>query len=115
MLRVQIHLDPHADLENRRTLATVDIVNLSTAGSMRRSSDYAWRVLDASGGGVNAMGWLVDQMPLSSVDLLARVLDEWRSGRSLPISNHGTPAMPEDVTCTAAEYWDAFDLHEASS
>jgi hypothetical protein len=92
MLRVQVMLEPFGEKALARVLSEITIANVTPGGSGRMSSDYAWRIrsLDRSKQTM-AYGCLVDSYNSTAIDLLWEVLDEWKSGRELPIDNHGHP------------------------
>lgn len=107
MLRVRVELEPHGNADAARAVAEVEIVNV-TFGRLRMTADYAWRIREARSG-LTAMGWIVDWWnDATSVHLLAAVLDEWRSGRPLPIDNHGNPAVPQGQDAPE-EFWRRHD------
>lgn len=112
MLKVTVDLWPHGDAEFGRTLAEVEIVNV-TADTSRFSRDYAWRIREPSKG-VDAKGWLVDWRPKDSVSLLGAVIDEWSSGRELPFDNHGNQRPPQGMDeMTPDEWWAEHDRRMA--
>lgn len=90
MLRVTIMLEPGGDQSRTRSLAEITIANITRAVG-RMSDDYAWRIkmTDRGGREIVAYGSLVDSYNGNAVELLHEVLREWKSGRPLPIDNHG--------------------------
>ncbi len=75
------------------------------------SSDYAWRIAtqNAHGEPLVAAGYLVDSINDSAVGLLWEVLREWKSGRPLPIDNHGFATQPEGIEIPAEELFCRLD------
>jgi hypothetical protein len=75
------------------------------------SQDYIWRINTKDGANVpvHAEGYLVDSTNGSAVDLLHEVLNEWKSGRPLPIDNHGYIGLPEGIKSDAATLWKKID------
>lgn len=113
MLRVTLEIEPRGDRDVARTVATVEIANVTDDAS-RASSDHAWRVTIRRRDGSEAVsvGWLVDQR--SGVDgslrLVSAVLSEHHSGRPLPFDGHGRVAAPEGQGCrTPADWWRDYD------
>ncbi|WP_141415245.1 hypothetical protein [Caenispirillum bisanense] len=103
-----VDLEPHGDRDLARTIAEVEIVNV-TASRLRSSQDYAWRVREVKTS-VLAMGWLVDwRREDGPMTLVAAVLDEWQSGRLLPFDNHGHPRPPEGMELSTEELWRRHD------
>lgn len=111
MIRVNIDLLPHGDDESARRIAEVEIVNVTT-DRLRVSQDYAWRVREPKEG-VDACGFIVDRRGSGAADLLLSVLAEWRSGRTLPIDNHGNPRLPEWIEQDASAWWAEHDERRA--
>lgn len=108
MIRVTVEIEPHGDRDAARTVATVEIANI-TVDASRASADYAWRVTTRRDGSMaESVGWLVDQRPGAdgSLRVVAAVLNEYHSGRALPYDGHGRVAVPEGQGhWTAAEWW----------
>ena len=99
MIRVTVNLEPGGDASRQLVLAEVAIANI-TRGGGRVSSDYAWRIwaVDAKRRETVAFGCLVDRVNTSAIDLVWQVLAEWKSGRPLPLDNHGQPVrLIEDI------------------
>lgn len=95
MLKVTIDLLPHGNADSSCVLAEVEIANVTSDPSK----------------GIDARGWLVDWRPKDAVSLLGRVIDEWSSGRPLPIDNHGNQTTPEGMSdVTPNEWWAKHDL-----
>ena len=95
MLRVRIELEPHGDKNESRQSAEITIANITRAAG-RVSSDYAWRIQTVNDHVKEpiAHGCLVDSYNANAVDLLWEVLREWKSGRSMPLDNHGNVVSP---------------------
>ena len=114
-LAVRLEIQPGGRVESAYEIGSIEIINITTQGRM--SQDYAWRIrgLDRRNKPIEAVGWLVDSMNNSAMELAAEVLAEWRSGRPLPIDNHGQPAIPEAMgSLTPDSYWQKMDEYRAS-
>ncbi len=97
MIRVTIMLEPGGDKSQAQALAEITVVNISQgSGGGRKSSDYAWRIrsIDSTLGQILVYGCLVDNHNSNAVDIVFKVMSEWKSGRSAPINRHGKAAMP---------------------
>lgn len=90
MIRVHMMVEPHGEKSLSRVLGEITIINI-THGAGRISSDYAWRIRarDSSKREILAHGCLVDSYNGNVIDLLYEVLEEWKSGRTASIDNHG--------------------------
>jgi hypothetical protein len=109
-VKVQVLVEPGGDSNRARLVGEVEIANV-TVGGGRMSQDYLWRVRGHMGDGkpIQAQGWLVDSLNESALELLAEVLAEWRSGRPLPIDNHGQATAPEGLSMSPESLWKKLD------
>ena len=115
MIRVEIFVDPHGDMAAARPLGRVEIANVTRCPG-RLSQDYLWRVSgqNARREPISACGYLVDSTNRSAMELVAEALAEWRSGRPLPMDNHGQAGLPEGIEMSAAEVWSRLDALDSA-
>lgn len=107
MIRATIVVEPHGDVSRSKRLGEICVANV-TRGGGRVSSDYAWRIKYLGRNDIEVVkyGCLVDSCNANAVDLLAEVLMEWKSGRDMPIDNHGFAVRVIDHL---PEFWAAVD------